>query len=87
MGLHRWREVGAVQVNPILESDEEEPPCECVQVDADEWSARYCPAHGPGSPADKRRLAEEAEDEARAAARIPILLGIDPKTWDEETPF
>ncbi len=61
--------------------EEQEPPCECVQIDADEWSARNCPAHGPNSPAEKRWKAVEAEDEARSAARIPILLGEDPATW------
>lgn len=60
--------------------DEEEPPCECVQVDADEWSARYCPAHGPGSPAEKRWKKIEADDEAESARRIGILLGFDKDT-------
>jgi hypothetical protein len=24
--------------------------CECIQVDADAWDARWCPAHGPDRP-------------------------------------
>ena len=50
----------------ILEDQDEdyEPPCECVQVDADEWSARWCPAHGPHSPTAKREREREAAEEA-----------------------
>jgi hypothetical protein len=70
--------------------EDEDPPCECIQTDVDEFSARYCPAHGPGSTAEREWKKREAEDEAAAAARISYLLGIDPKDWeypDDRTPF
>lgn len=67
--------------------EEPEPECRCRRVDVDKEDASDCPAHGPGSPAEKRALAQEAEYEARAAARIPHLLGIDPNMWGYDIPF
>lgn len=80
---------GIIDMHGIaLQAEEEpEPECRCKRVDVDREDASDCPAHGPGSPAEKRALAQEAEDEARAVARIPHLLGIDPKTWGDDTPF
>jgi len=45
--------------------EEEELVCECVQIDVDLDDARYCPAHGPHSPAAKRQREQEADEEAR----------------------
>lgn len=86
---HAFGTDGTIDMQGIGLSPEEEPEpeCCCRRVDVDREDASDCPAHGPGSPYEKAAKALEAEDEARAAARIPHLLGIDPKTWGDDTPF
>ncbi len=42
--------------------DEDEPPCECVQVDADCWDARLCLEHGPQSEAVRQQREREAAE-------------------------
>lgn len=58
---------------------EDEPECECVQVDVDLFESRDCPAHGPHSEAARRQREQEAADEAEAARRIPFFLG---EVWE-----
>src|SRR5689334_7127419 len=36
--------------------------CECVQVDVDEWDARFCPQHGQNSIVFRRQMEREAAD-------------------------
>ena len=52
-------------MNAPIEDDEleEEPECECVQVDVDRWDAHYCPAHGPHSPEARTVRQQEADEE------------------------
>ncbi len=64
--------------------EDEDPPCECVRIDVDLDDNRYCPLHGPNGPLARHEREQEANAEAAAAARIPYLLGIDPKEWEEE---
>ena len=57
----RDRELGIGEVCCVLE-DEQEPPCECVQIDVDQDDARFCRLHGPHSESARREREQEAAD-------------------------
>jgi hypothetical protein len=54
----------------------DDPQCECVRIDVDQDDASDCPLHGPHGPLAKSARKQEAEDEARVAARLSYLLGL-----------
>ena len=64
----RDRELGIGEVCCVLE-DEQEPPCECVQIDVDRDDARFCPLHGPHSESARREREQEVADLAAYYSR------------------
>ena len=62
------RTLGIGNVCCVLEDDE--PPCECVQVDVDQDDARFCPLHGRHS--EFARQCREREAAHIAAYYSPL---------------